>query len=196
MRKYLILAICLIASTIAHAQLDTTLFTIKNDKIVIEKVLPYTITQEQAQRQISDYLNYTMFRDNEDKFGFEREDYRFYDLNHYYCKMLTGALAYHTMDTWSVRAELTIDIRIKEGRAKVVITCERLINQGFTTRTKVYIYSPLEAAPFVKKHPAWRINLVEKASLKAADNLQLVMKIIFLQVKTSLFEQKNEDDNW
>lgn len=178
---------CLLLPIIAKAQfIDTTIF-VKNGKVVIEKVIPLgPITPRTAQEAIRNYLltNYK-----------STDVIRLLTDNEIMARVMTPILAAHSLKTWGVDAELSIDCRFKENRMKVVVACESMINKGRTTITKQYVYSPLEAAPFANPHPAKKINLMEEPALKAWNNLQYYMLRLHKELLVSILTEL-EEDNW
>ena len=171
---------------IAKAQFVDSLIIIKNGKVAIEQVVPYDIPKKQAYEAVRNfYINHTN----------SNEPLRLVSEDEIIARIITGQLTTHVMGSWEVRAHITIDCRFKNGRMKVVISCDKLVNKGFKALTKVYEFSPLDAAPFANPHPANRLNILEKPAIRAWNALQLEMLGIFRAIVNSL-SVETEEDNW
>lgn len=186
MKKIALVTISLILSAFSmKAEIPEGLYTIKDGYIVVEKVIPFSITKDQASAAVNSFF-VTKLNDSNKSLKNSSENY-------YVAKIMTPHLAHHSMGAWYTMGELTIDVRLKEDRMKVSVSCGNIINknsQGTLSRN----YSPLDAAPLAEKHDAWRTNIMKKPAEETFENLVLYMASIVEDLHNAVQKAKVEDD--
>lgn len=187
MKKILsFLLILLPFSSLSAQDVDLeSLYTIKNGQIVVEKVIPFTISMNEASAAVNSWF-VTKLNDSNQTLKNSSDDY-------YVAKILTPELAHHSMGQWYTMGELTIDVRFKEDRMKISVSCGNIINKN-TQGTNSRNYSPLDAAPVAEKHDAWKTNIVKKSAEETFKNLVMYMAYIVDQLNTAVQSASVEDD--
>lgn len=186
MKKFALVAITFILSAFSlKAELPEGIYVIKNGQVVVEKVIPFSISKDQASAAVNSFF-VTKLNDSNQTLKNSSDDY-------YVAKILTPQLTHHSMGQWYTMGELTIDVRFKEDRMKVSVSCGNIINknnQGTNSRN----YSPLDAAPLAEKHDSWSTNILKKPAEETFENLVLYMAFIIEDLNNAVQNAKDEDD--
>ncbi len=183
--------LCLLAATMmlsafyADAQVTEDLYSVKNGAVVVEKVIPFNISKDMASAAVKSYF-LTTLNDSNETLKNSSDDY-------YVAKIVTPQLAHHSLGNWYTQGYLTIDVRFKENRMKVSVSCSDILNTNKDFSHKVN-YSPLDAAPLNPKHDAWRTNIMKKPAEETFNNLVLYMALIVEELNASVQNAKEEED--
>ena len=185
MKKIALVTIAFILSAFSlKAELPEGIYVIKNGQVVVEKVIPFSISKDQASAAVNSFF-VTKLNDSNQTLKNSSDDY-------YVAKILTPQLANLGMGAYTM-GELTIDIRFKEDRMKVSVSCDNIINKN-NQGTNITNYSPLDAAPLAEKHNSWKTNLFKKQAEETFKNLVLYMALIVENLNSAVQNAKDEDD--
>ena len=180
MKRFLfILALCL--PFLAGAQESPS--TIKDGKVVVERVCPFSIPKADASAAVNSFF-VTKLVDSNETLKNASEDY-------YVAKVVTQTIGSHSMGQWTIRGEVTIEVRFKEDRLKVSLSCGNMINKSATNRKD---YSPIEASPIAEKHNVMKTGVTKKAADEAFQNLILYMSDVIAEIEKAVNVAKVEDD--
>lgn len=180
----LIFALLIVSLFSVRAQVTEDMYTVKDGAIIVEKVIPFSVSKDDASAAVKSFF-LTKLNDSNETMKNSSDDY-------YVVKILTPELASHSLGNWYTQGELTIDVRFKENRMKATVSCSNIINanrQG--TRRN---YNPTIAAP-LSKHDAWKTNIVQKAAEETFNNLVMYMALIVEELNTSV-QNAEADDDW
>ena len=97
---YSLLLSCILAILTMNAQVTEDMYTVKDGKVVVEKVIPFSITKADASAAVKSHF-LTMLNDSNQTLKNATDDY-------YVVKIITPELAFHSMKMWYTQGELTI----------------------------------------------------------------------------------------
>ena len=183
---------CLLVSTLmlsafhVDAQVTEDMYSVKNDAVVVEKVIPFSVSKDMASAAVKSYF-LTTLNDSNVTLKNSSDDY-------YVVKIRTPKLAKHSMGMWYTMGELTIDVRFKADRMKVLVSCNNIINSHWENANRID-YNPINAAPISQDHDYWSTNVTEKKSVETFNNLVLYMASIVDEVNIAVQNAK-EEENW
>ena len=180
-----LMLISLIGILQMNAQVTEDMYSVKEGKIIVEKVIPFTISKSEASAAVKSYF-LTMLNDSNQTLKNSSDDY-------YVVKIVTPELAFHSMKMWYTRGELTIEVRFKEDRMKVSISCANIINTNIQGTNKKN-YNPTEASPINPNHDAWKTNIAKKPAEETFNNLILYMVYNIEELNKVVVKAKDEND--
>lgn len=166
------------------AQVTDDMYSVKDGAVVVEKVIPFSIPQQQASDAVKRYL-VTNLKDS-------NQTLKVADVDYFVAKILTPQLTHHVMGSWYTVGEVTIEVKFKEDRTKVSLQCNNIRNEN-VQGTNCMSYSPLEASPLAK-HDAMKVNITKKAADDTFNNLVMYMAYIVEEINASVKNAKVEDD--
>lgn len=156
-------------------------YVIKDNHVVVENVFPFSTTKMLASAAVNSFF-VTNLNDSNISLKNSSDDY-------YVAKFITD-VHYYTLA--KVAAKITAEVRLKEDRMKITISCDNLINHyGAGHQSE---YSPLDAAPLAEKHEAWRLNIFKKDAEGAFKNLVTYMNLLMNNINSAVQNAKAEDD--
>ncbi len=182
---------CLLVSTLmlsafyVDAQVTEDMYSVKNDAVVVEKVIPFSVSKDMASSAVKSYF-LTQLNDSNHTMKNSSDDY-------YVIKIRTPKLAKHSMGMWYTVGELTIDVRFKENRMKVSVSCSNIINSHWENTNQID-YNPVNAAPISQKHDLWGTGIKEKKSIETFNSLILYMVSIVNELDVVVQNAKEEED--
>lgn len=184
MKKLVILALVMMSSILSYANPADDLFVIKGNDVVVEKVIPFDVSMDIASSAVNSYF-VTNLNDSNHTLKNSSDNY-------YVAKIQTPKLAHHSMGQWYTRGELTIEVRFKENRMKVSVSCGSILQES--TAAKVARYCPVQAAPLAEKHNIMTTNIPKKAAEDTFQNLIVYMTGIIDNIRTAVANSKVEED--
>ncbi len=182
---------CLLIATLmssvfnVEAQVTDEMYSIKNDAVVVEKVIPFDVSKDMASAAVKSYF-LTTLNDSNVTLKNSSDDY-------YVAKITTPKLTRHSMGNWYTQGFLTIDVKFKENRMKVSVSCSDVLNTNSDFSIQVH-YSPVEASPINPKHDAWKLNILKKYADETFNNLVAYMVLIVEELNTAVQNAKEEED--
>lgn len=185
MKNLVILALVLMSSIISYANPTDDLYVIKGNDVVVEKVIPFEVSMDVASAAVNSYF-VTNLNDSNHTLKNSSNDY-------YVAKIHSPILAYHSMRQWYTRGELTIEVRFKENRMKVSVSCGSILQES--TAAKTARYCPVQAAPLAEQHNIWETNIPKKAAEETFQNLIVYMAGIVDSIGTAV-ENSKVEENW
>lgn len=177
---------CILAILTMNAQVTEDMYTVKDGKVVVEKVIPFSITKADASAAVKSYF-LTMLNDSNQTLKNATDDY-------YVVKIITPELAFHSMKMWYTQGELTIEVRFKEDRMKVSVSCNSIINANIQGANKKY-YNPIDASPINPNHDAWKTNIAKKPAEETFNKLVLLMAY-HIEELNKVVQKAKDEDNW
>lgn len=184
MKNLVILALVLMSSIISYANPTDDLYVIKGNDVVVEKVIPFEVSMDVASAAVNSYF-VTNLNDSNHTLKNSSNDY-------YVAKIHTPKLAHHSMGQWYTRGELTIEVRFKENRMKVSVSCGSILQES--TAAKTARYCPVQAAPLAEKHNIMETNIPKKAAEETFQNLIVYMAGVVDSIGTAVENSKVEED--
>lgn len=181
MLKRLVFCIALFMPFMAGAQESP--YTIKDGNVVVEKVCPFSIPKADASAAVNSFFVTKLVDSNETLKNASE--------NYYVAKVVTQPIGSHSMGQWTIRGEVTIEVKFKEDRMKVTLSCGNMINKSATNRKD---YSPVDASPIAEKHNVMKTGVTKKAADEAFQNLILYMSDVIAEIEKSVKVAKVEDD--
>lgn len=167
------------------AQVTGDAYVIKGNSIVIEKIIPFSVSKEEASAAVKSYF-LTTLNDPNITLKNSSDDY-------YVAKITTPVLASYSMNKWYTVGYLTIDVKFKENRMKVTISCNDILNTN--TDHSIYAhYSPVEAAPINSEHDAWKTLILKKQAIETFNHLVSYMSLVVDGINSSVQNAKAEED--
>ncbi len=182
---------CLLIATLmssvfnVEAQVTDEMYSIKNDAVVVEKIIPFDVSKDMASAAVKSYF-LTTLNDSNVTLKNSSDDY-------YVVKIRTPKLAKHSMGYWYTMGQLTIDVKFKEDRMKVLVSCNNIINSHWENANSIN-YNPINAAPVIQEHDYWSTNITEKKSIETFNNLVAYMVLIVEELNTAVQNAKEEED--
>ena len=158
-------------------------YTIKDGNVVVEKVCPFSIPKADASAAVNSFFVTKLVDSNETLKNASE--------NYYVAKVVTQPIGSHSMGQWTIRGEVTIEVKFKEDRMKVTLSCGNMINKSATNRKD---YSPVDASPIAEKHNVMKTGVTKKAADEAFQNLILYMSDVIAEIEQSVKVAKVEDD--
>lgn len=184
MKNLVILALVLMSSIISYANPTDDLYVIKGNDVVVEKVIPFEVSMDVASAAVNSYF-VTNLNDSNHTLKNSSNDY-------YVAKIHTPKLAHHSMGQWYTIGELTIEVRFKENRMKVSVSCGSILQES--TAAKTARYCPVQAAPLAEKHNIMETNIPKKAAEETFQNLIVYMAGVVDSIGTAVENSKVEED--
>lgn len=185
MKKIVItLSVFFFSLVLANAQVSEDMYTVKDGAVIVEKVVPFTVSKDDASAAVKSFFLKKLKNSNEAMKN-STDDY-------YVVKIITSELATHSMGFWHTMGELTIDVRFKENRMKVSIACGNIINSN-KEGTSRKNYNPTEAAP-LSKHDSWKTGIVQNAAEQTFNKLVLWMTALIEELNTAVQNAEAEND--
>lgn len=184
MKNLVILALVLMSSITSYANPTDDLYVIKGNDVVVEKVIPFEVSMDVASAAVNSYF-VTNLNDSNHTLKNSSNDY-------YVAKIHTPKLAHHSMGQWYTRGELTIEVRFKENRMKVSVSCGSILQES--TAAKTARYCPVQAAPLAEKHNIMETNIPKKAAEETFQNLIVYMAGVVDSIGTAVENSKVEED--
>ena len=184
--KHLILGIQLLAmcTLSMSAQETSDLYSIKNGAVVVEKIIAFDVSKEIASAAVKSYF-LTTLNDSNETLKNSSDDY-------YVAKIMTPKLHQYSMG-WFTVGYLTIDVKFKEDRMKVSVSCNDILNSNSNGSNATH-YNPIDAAPINPKHDSWKYNIMKKPAEETFKNLVLYMASIVVELNSSVQNAKAEED--
>lgn len=182
MKRIILFVASLVLSNLVYAQ-DNSNYTIKDDAVVVEKVIPFNAPMSDAVLAVRDYF-VKQLRDSNQTLKLAGDDVII-------VKIVTPILASYNMSMWHTRGELTIEVKFKESRMKANITCAEIHNGNGTTD---YSYRPIDAAPLNPKHDVTKVNIFKKAAIQTFENLVDYMNTVVAELEKVVTNMKEEED--
>ena len=184
MKNLVIIALVLMSSILSYANTTDDLYVIQGNDVVVEKVIPFEVSMDIASAAVNSYF-VTNLNDSNHTLKNSSNDY-------YVAKIHTPKLAHHSMGQWYTRGELTIEVRFKENRMKVSVSCSSILQES--TAAKTARYCPVQAAPLAEKHNIMETNIPKKAAEETFQNLIVYMAGIVDSIGTAVENSKVEED--
>lgn len=182
---------CLLVSTLmlsafyVDAQVTEDMYSVKNDAVIVEKVIPFSVSKDMASAAVKSYF-LTTLNDSNLTLKNSSDDY-------YVAKITTPKLIQYSMG-WYTMGYLTIDVRFKDNRMKVSVSCNKILHSNADSSNPKKYYSPLDAAPLNPKHDAWKLNIFKKYAEETFNNLVLYMVSIVEELNVAVQNAKEEED--
>ncbi len=186
MKTTLLISIVSLMSVSLFAATSDEPYSIKDGAVVVEKVIPFSVTLSEASRAVNSWFVIHL-NDSNETLKNNSDDY-------YVAKIRTSILKNHSMGMWHTMGELTIEVRFKEDRMKVAVSCNSIINENINGTNRL-LYSPLDAAPLSEKHNATRTGILKKDAEETFNNLIIFMNGVVSDIENTVSSAK-EDDDW
>lgn len=103
---YSLLLSCILAILTMNAQVTEDMYTVKDGKVVVEKVIPFSITKADASAAVKSHF-LTMLNDSNQTLKNATDDY-------YVVKIITPELAFHSMKMWYTQGLFHVPIMFLE----------------------------------------------------------------------------------
>ena len=183
--KKLFMLICLFIGVCVMAATPDDSYTIKDGHVVVEKVIPFSISMQDASSAVNSWF-VTHLNDSNQTLKNSSDNY-------YVAKILTPHLSTYAMGMWHTMGELTIEVRFKEDRMKVSVSCGQIMNENIDKTGRSY-YSLFDAAPLADKHDQFKTNIYKKNAEETFKNLILYMNSVVNDIESAVASAKDEDD--
>ena len=184
MKKFILL-ITLIFITAFTSQAQD--YEIKGNEIIMEEVVPFSGNMSSVRNAVHRYLTSELLKDSNITLKANEPDYLI-------AKVITPR-TYYSMGAWYTYADVTIEVRFKEGRSKILVTCDgNVTNTNGTNNTRHYYIT--EASPLTEKHNVWKINITKQAAEDTFGAIISTMKIAFLGIRSIILSGAEEEDDW
>ena len=184
MKKFILL-ITLIFITAFTSQAQD--YEIKGSEIIMEEVVPFSGDMNSIRNAVHRYLTSELLKDSNTTLKANEPEYLI-------AKVITPR-TYYAMGTWYTYADITIEVRFKEGRSKIQVTCDGNVTNSNSNGTNIVHYSLADVAPLVK-HNVWKSNITEKGAEATFNTIISTMKTAFLGIRTTILSGSEEDDDW
>lgn len=185
MKANFLFAIALFMPIMVSGQITDDMYKVKDGAVVVEEVIPFTISKDMASAAVNSYF-VTNLNDSNHTLKNSSNDY-------YVAKIISPILAYHSAGAWYTRANLTIDVRFKEDRMKVSVSCSNISQESKSGVTANY--NIVNAAPISDNHDIWEVNIPKKAAIKSFEQAVIYMHVIVAEIKEAVQKAK-QDDEW
>lgn len=182
MKKLIVLLSVILMPVLVKAQ-DNQSYTVKDNSVVVEKVIPFEVPMSDAVLAVRDYF-VKQLNDSNETLKLAGDDIII-------VKIVTPVLATYNMAIWKTRGELTIEVKFKESRMKVNVSCSEILNYNDKAN---YNYCPVDAAPLNPEHSSWKTNILKKSAIETFDNLVKYMNSIVLDIEKAVANIKVEED--
>lgn len=182
MKKLIVLLSVILMPVLVKAQ-DNQSYTVKDNSVVVEKVIPFDVPMSDAVLAVRDYF-VKQLKDSNETLKLAGDDIII-------VKIVTPVLATHSMGSWKTRGELTIEVKFKDSRMKANVSCSEIRNYSDKGSAD---YCPVDAAPLNPEHNIWKINVPKKTAIETFDNLVKYMNTIVLDIEKAVANIKVEED--
>ena len=183
MKKFILLTmLTFIAAFISQAQ-D---YEINGNVITMEEVVTFSGDMNSVRNSVHRYLTSELLKDSNTTLKANEPEYLI-------AKVITPR-TYYSLGAWYTYADITIEVRFKEGRSKILITCDGKVTNASANGGNTLYYYITEAAPFAEKHNIWKINVTKQAAEDTFKTIINTMKVVFFGIRSTIISGSEEED--
>lgn len=180
MKRLLLVLLCFLGVATTYAQ-D---YKVRNNDVMIERIIENTgMSVQQAHDKMMAVL-VNVFNDSNKTLRLDQPDHIIY-------KGIMPDLAYQGMGSFSLLADMYVDVAIKENRMRIQVYANNIFDNG-----RNFSYNITELAPINEAHDTWRCPITKKTANTMFNNLVAKMYNLALSLEKSLAQPLKNDDNW